>query len=31
MTFNYKAVTGTGEKKEGTIDAVNKDLAISGL
>ena len=31
MTFNYKAVTSTGEKKEGSIDAVNKDLAISGL
>lgn len=31
MNFTYKAVTSTGEKKEGTIDAVNKDLAISGL
>ena len=31
MNFNYKAVTSTGEKKEGTIDAANKDLAISGL
>ncbi len=31
MNFIYKAVTTTGEKKEGTIDAVNKDLAISGL
>ena len=31
MNFNYKAVTQTGEKKEGSIDAVNKDLAISGL
>ena len=31
MNFIYKAVTGTGEKKEGTIDAINKDLAIAGL
>ncbi|MEI6316190.1 MAG: type II secretion system F family protein [bacterium] len=31
MNFIYKAVTGTGEKKEGTIDAINKDAAISGL
>lgn len=31
MTFIYKAVTATGEKKEGSIDAPNKDLAIAGL
>ena len=31
MIFNYKAVTSTGEKKEGTIDAPTKDLAIAGL
>ena len=31
MNFLYKAVTSTGEKKEGTIDAASKDLAISGL
>lgn len=31
MTFNYKAVTTTGEKKEGVIDAPNKDLAIAAL
>lgn len=31
MTFNYKAVTSTGEKKEGAIDAPNKDLAIAAL
>ena len=31
MTFNYKAVTSTGEKKEGVIDAPNKDLAIAAL
>ena len=31
MTFIYKAVTATGEKKDGSIDAPNKDLAIAGL
>jgi type IV pilus assembly protein PilC len=31
MVFKYKAVTTTGEKKEGVIEAVNKDLAISAL
>jgi type IV pilus assembly protein PilC len=31
MTFIYKAVTSTGEKKDGSIDAPNKDLAIAGL
>ncbi|MBP6884633.1 MAG: type II secretion system F family protein, partial [Candidatus Pacebacteria bacterium] len=31
MTFHYKAVTNTGEKKEGDIDAANKDLAIAAL
>lgn len=31
MIFKYKAVTNTGEKKEGVIEAVNKDLAISAL
>lgn len=31
MNFNYKAVTSTGEKKEGAIDAPNKDLAIAAL
>lgn len=31
MIFIYKAVTSTGEKKEGTIDAPTKDLAIAGL
>ena len=29
--FKYKALSNTGEKKEGQIDAVNKDLAISAL
>jgi len=31
MTFNYKAVTNSGEKKEGPIDAPTKDLAIAAL
>ncbi len=31
MTFNYEAVTNTGEKKNGAIDAPNKDLAIAAL
>lgn len=31
MQFNYKAITATGEKKEGVVEAVNKDLAISAL
>ncbi len=31
MVFHYKAVTDTGEKKEGTIEAAGQDLAISAL
>ena len=31
MQFNYKAITATGEKKEGVVEAVNRDLAISAL
>jgi type IV pilus assembly protein PilC len=31
MTFKYKAVTGTGEAREGIIEAQNKDLAIVAL
>ncbi len=31
MTFKYKAVTGTGEQKEGIIEAQSKDLAIAAL
>lgn len=31
MIFDYKAVTNTGEKKEGKIDAAGKDLAIGVL
>ncbi len=28
MLFNYEAITNTGEKKHGAVDAVSKDLAI---
>jgi len=31
MNFKYKALAENGEKKEGAIDAVSKDLAISAL
>ncbi len=31
MIFTYKALAENGEKKEGTIDAVSRDLAISAL
>ncbi len=31
MTFRYKALDQTGASKEGTVDAVNIDLAISAL
>lgn len=31
MLFKYKALEKTGEKKEGTIDAINVDVAISSL
>lgn len=31
MLFTYKAITDNGEKREGTIDAVSKDLAIGAL
>ncbi len=31
MNFTYKAITNAGEKKEGSISATTKDLAISGL
>ena len=31
MNFKYQAITNTGEKREGVIEAVNKDLAIAGL
>ena len=31
MLFNYKVVTNTGETKNGSIEAVNVDVAISSL
>ena len=31
MNFKYTALTDKGEKREGTIEAVNRELAISGL
>lgn len=31
MLFTYKAIAEKGEEKEGTIDAVNNDLAIAAL
>lgn len=31
MLFKYKAITDKGDKKEGTVDAVSRDLAISAL
>lgn len=31
MIFTYDAITQTGEKKKGTIEAASKDLAISAL
>ncbi len=31
MNFKYQAVTDTGEKREGFIEAVSRDLAITGL
>jgi type IV pilus assembly protein PilC len=31
MIFKYKAINDKGERKEGTVDAVSKDLAIGAL
>lgn len=31
MNFRYTAITDKGEKRDGVIEAVNRDLAISGL
>lgn len=31
MLFTYKAITNTGEKKDGTIDATGRELAIAAL
>ncbi len=31
MIFNYKAITENGEKREGTIDAASRELAVGAL
>ena len=31
MLFNYEAITNTGEKKVGSVDAASKDLAIAAI
>lgn len=31
MLFNYKAITNTNEKKEGSVEALSKDMAITAL
>lgn len=31
MLFTYKSITNTGEKKDGTIDAASRDIAIASL
>lgn len=31
MLFNYEAITNTGEKKIGSVDAISKDLAIAAI
>lgn len=31
MIFKYRAITNTGQPQEGTIEAVNRDLAMAGL
>lgn len=31
MNFKYHAITNTGEKREGLIEAVNRELAVAGL
>ncbi len=31
MNFKYEAMTSTGEKRDGMIEAVNRDLAVAGL
>ncbi|MFA5773734.1 MAG: type II secretion system F family protein [Candidatus Paceibacterota bacterium] len=31
MLFNYEAITNTGEKKNGAVDASSKDLAIAAI
>ena len=31
MLFNYKAIDNSGENKEGTVEAVNIDVAINSI
>ena len=31
MLFTYKAIDNSGEKKEGTVEAVNIEIAISSV
>lgn len=31
MLFSYKALDTTGAKREGTIEAINQDVAIASL
>ncbi len=31
MNFKYEAITNTGEKRDGMIEAVSRDLAVAGL
>lgn len=31
MLFNYEAITNTGERKKGSVDAASRDLAISAI
>ena len=31
MIFNYEAITNTGEKKKGTVEAASQDLAIAAI
>ena len=31
MLFKYEAITNTGEKKVGTVDASTRDLAIGAI
>lgn len=31
MLFNYEAITGDGERKVGSVEAINKDLAIAAI
>ena len=31
MLFNYEAITSDGERKTGSVEAVNKDLAIAAI